>query len=614
MSNSDAPLRVGLLGPLLTHRGPVPIDLGPTKQRAVFAVLALHVGAVVPIEAVLDLVWGDRQPASARQLVHTYIARLRHLLEPQMPPRERVRIIGSASGGYRLSLAPDSVDATRFGLLCRHARRYLTADEPARAFGILGEAMRLWRDPGLTDLTALLHEADVVEALRRSWSAAALDFVGTGLELGEASAVLPIAYQLATAEPMHELAQARYLSALEQTGQRAAAIEHFNDVRVLLSDELGVPPGRQLADVYRSVLLGLPHPHSAATGGQTPTAPSRAPWRGPGPAAGQLIGREPDLDAVVRTLAEHRLLTITGPPGCGKSALALQAAAHLHDGAPGGVAVLECSGMADGPALIDGLVRLLDGTPRCDTPARLLGDQEALLVLDNVEHLIDACALMVDEIVRACWNVSVVATSREPLGLPYETLWRLHTLAPDETARAVPVTERPAVRLFAGRALQVCPAFRLDTHGAEAVAALCERLDDLPLAIELAAACLATDTLDELVVQLDDPLRQLRRPRRGSPAHHRSLWSTLRRSMDCLNQSERWCFLRLGELPRSIRAADAQQAWCGSPWGPVDVHAMLTRLADKSLVCVRHDSDGTCYGMLRLVHGFAATMDAVEFA
>lgn len=606
------------------RRGPVAIDLGPTKQRAVFAALALHVGCVVPAASMLELVWGDDQPASARQLVHTYIARLRHLLEPQSPPRARSNIICSASGGYRLAMSPDAVDAGRFALLYRQARRYLAAGEPGRAFELLGEAMRLWRDPLLTELTLLLRTTDLIDALRRSWSAAALDYVAAGLELGEATGVLAIAQQLAAVEPMHEVAQAHYLSVLEQTGQRAAAIEHFNDVRVLLSDELGVPPGPQLADAYRRVLLGVPHlggpglsasgPGGPAIGGQPPARPARSPWRGPGPALAQLVDRERDLDAVVRILAEQRLMTVTGPPGCGKSALALEAAAHLRDDIPGGVVVLECSGVADSAELIDRLVRLLDGSPCSDTPVRLLGDQEVLLVVDNVEHLIDASAMIIDEIVRACPHVSVVATSREPLGLPYETLWRLHTLAPDEASPPRWVGDRPAVRLFANRAAQVCPAFRLDAHDAETVARLCERLDDLPLAVELAAACLATDTLDELVGRLDDPLHRLQPSRRGSPVHQRSLRSTLGRSLDCLNEDERWCFLRLGGLPSSIRPADAQEAWDGAPCGPVDAHAMLTRLVDKSLLFVRHDAGGRHYCMLRLVHGFARMLGAVEFA
>lgn len=614
MSSSDALLRVGMLGPIQARRGPVAIDLGPTKQRAVFAALALHVGHVVPAESLLGFLWGDEQPASARQLVHTYIARLRHVLEPQSPPRERSHVISSASGGYLLAMSPDSVDASRFALLYGQARRYLTAGEPARAFELLGEAMRLWRDPRLTELAMLLRATEAVGALQQSWSAAALDYVAAGLELGEASVVLPVAHQLAAVEPMHEVAQARYLSVLEQTGQRAAAIEHFNDVRVLLSDELGVPPGPQLADAYHRVLLGNQNPRGPALAGQPPATLTRPPWRGPGPALQQLVDRERDLDAVRRILTEQRLLTITGPPGCGKSALALQAAAHLRDGVPGGVAVLECSGLVDAAQLTDRLVCLLDGTPRSTTPVKLLGDQEVLLVLDNVEHLVDASAMVIDEVVRACRHVSVVATSREPLGLPYETLWRLHTLAPDENSPPRCAGDRPAVRLFTRRAVQVCPAFRLDPQDAETVAGLCERLDDLPLAVELAAACLATDTLDELVRRLDDPLQRLRPPRRGSPAHQRSLWAALRRSLDCLNEYERWCFLRLGDLPSSIRPADAQGAWECAPWGPVDAHAMLTRLVDKSLLFVRHDATGRHYCMLRLVHGFARMLRAVEFA
>jgi predicted ATPase len=237
-----------------------------------------------------------------------------------------------------------------------------------------------------------------------------------------------------------------------------------------------------------------------------------------------------------------------------------------------------------------------------------------LVVLDNVEHLVDSCASVVDEVVRACRCVSVIVTSRERLGLPYEAIWKLHTLTVSAADEPGWVGDRPAVQLFARRAAQVSPGFRLGPDNAETVAKLCERLDDLPLAVELAAACLATDTLDELVERLDNPLHELRPPRRGSPVHQCSLWMALRRSLDCLNEYERWCFLRLASLPPCFQPAVAQEAWERAPWGNVDGRAMLTRLVDKSLLFVRHEPNGPSYGMLRLVRRFGAELHAGEVA
>ncbi|GAA5179037.1 hypothetical protein GCM10023322_07770 [Rugosimonospora acidiphila] len=616
MSESATSLRVEVLGRVRVYRGPAAVDLGPAKQRAVFAALALQFGQSVSIDSLLESVWGSEQPVSSRQLVHTYVARLRRILEPEMPPRARIRTIASTHGGYCLVTAPESVDLTRFNVLCRQARQYRAIGESLRSFNLLSEAMRMWWDPTLAELGGLLHTAENIDALRQTWSDAALEYVTIGLDLGEAAVVLPVAQQLAAAEPMHELIQARYLAALEQTGQRAAAIAHFNDVRVTLNDELGVAPGPQLSGAYRSVLLAAEEPAVTTVAEPTwRTPPPRPPWRGPGPGPGQLIHRERDLDAVRHILGQERLVTVTGPPGCGKSVLALQVAARVRDEYSGGVTVLECSRLTDQDQLRGGLLRTLDGGSEADVPNELLGARQMLIVLDNVEHMIDLCAAVVDDLVRTCRHVSVVVTSREPLGLPYETIWRLSTLSVVAGEAQVSASERPAVQLFARRAAQVCPGFRLGPDNVDTVAMLCESLDDLPLAVELAAGCLATDTLDELVQRLANPLHEFKPPRRGTPAHQRSLWAALRRSIDCLNEYERWCFIRLGSLPRCFRFSVAQGAWEGAPWRrPVDVRAVLTRLVDMSLLLIRHEPGGPSYCVPRLVHRFAIELSATEFA
>jgi predicted ATPase len=311
-------------------------------------------------------------------------------------------------------------------------------------------------------------------------------------------------------------------------------------------------------------------------------------------------------------LAEQRLLTITGPPGCGKSTLALRAASCLRDNLLGGVAVLDCAEIASPARLDRPLSALLGAHPGAEAPARLLGEQQMLIILDDVEHVLDACAEVVDDVVRTCPNVSVVVTSREPLGVPYETVWRLQPLWLSRCDEPRWAAEPPAVQLFARRAAQVSPGLRLGADDLRTVARVCEQLDDLPLAVELAAECLATESLDELVRRLDDPLRELRPPRRGQPVHHRSLQAALVRSLTCLDRLERWCLLRLGGLPLTFRAEQAEAVWAASPDGPVDGRQMLMRLVDKSLLFVRHELAGPLYGKLRLVHRLVADLSAPE--
>lgn len=609
MPNAKAWLRIEALGPMRVYRGPLELDLGPTKQRAVFAQLVLHAGQAASMESLLDAVWGASAPPSARHLVHTYVARLRHVLEPDMPRRSRVNVIASMPSGYRLLTGLVQIDLLRFHRLVVQARQHVSIGEDVRAFELFGEALRLWHDPTLSELRALLSGSGDVEQLHQAWTEASLDYVGIGLELGEGPLVLGQAQQLAKAEPMHEVAQARYIAVLERTGQRAAAIEYFSSLRARLSDELGVEPGPQLSGAYRHMLLGA-EPQRPVARLRVAPPPARPSWRGPGPGLGDLVQRDDDARTLAEILAGQRLLTVAGPPGCGKSALALHTAADLRDAYLGGVAVLDCSDVDSPPQLERQLLELLGASNDTDL-AMVLGEQQILIVLDNVEHLIDPCAAVVDAIVRTCRYVSVLVTSREPLGLADETVWRLGPLAVPGTDGSP--EDDPAVRLFARRAAQVRPSFRLGPDNLAIVAHICRQLDGLPLAVELAAACLATDTLEGVVRRLDDPLNLIRPPRRGAPAHHRSLWTTLHRSVECLTELERWCFLRLGSLPTQFKLRAAERAWAAAPRYSVDALSVLTRLADKSLLSI-HDGlpDEPSYQMLWLINRFAADLAAAE--
>jgi predicted ATPase len=376
----------------------------------------------------------------------------------------------------------------------------------------------------------------------------------------------------------------------------------------MLHEELGVTPGTRLSDAYRHALVGATAPHRRA--GSHPE-PQRPPWRGPGPPVGPLFDRERELEAVTRAVAEHRLLTVTGPPGAGKSVLALQSAARVRALFAGGVAVLECSEVDGAEQLTVGLSSILGAAG--DQPTDVLEDEQLLLLLDNVEHLARSCVDVVDDILRTCRTVTVLVTSRELLGLPYEAVQPVLPLAVPDADDPAPAGDEAAVRLFAHRAKQVCPGFRITAENAGTVASICRRLDGLPLALELAATCLATDTLDDLMLRMRRPLHEITSPRRYPPAHQHSLWTTLRRSVDMLDVLERRCFVRLARLPATFDQAGAGLVWNRVPGGPVDARAMLRRLVDASLVSVTHQP-GPRYRMLRLLRGLAAELGAAEQA
>lgn len=606
MEDATGGIRITVLGSVRAFYGDDEVALGPPRQRAVFAHLALHVNKPVLLDALVASVWGSHPARRGEELVRTYVARLRRALEPCTPPRSRTHVIASVPGGYRLHADPDRVDVSRFSRLVVKARAFAEADDEARAFECYGDAVQLWPDPPLTELGGgLLPGSRVVEALRREWLTAGLAYTTLGLRLGRAAVVLPHAELMAAVEPLEEPVQAAYFSALASTGQRAAAVHHYTGVRTRLRVELGVEPGAELTRVYHSLLHEQPAAAAPPVSGAT-----RPRWYGPGPTVGPLIGRRPEVAALAALLAANRLLTVVGPAGCGKSADALAVAEEVRSAFPDGVAVLELSEVADHAEVLSRLGATLGGVAVTD-PVRLFADGRRLLVLDNVEHLADTVAALVDGLMRGCRDLSVLVTSRKPLALPGEVVRRIGPLRLPAGDDPATLGENPAVRFFVQRAAQVSPGFRLQPDNAAALAWICQQLDGLPLALELAAACLYTDTLTELLHRVADPLHRLHPQRRGHPVHHRSLHRALRRSVDLLGPAERRLLLLVGNGPREF-TLDTARRRSVRVVAADDVPGLLDRLTNHSLLERRSGPEGLRYRMLRLTHRMAAALAAAD--
>lgn len=574
-------LSVTLLGAVQASYDGEVIDLGTAKQRAVFVLLTLRVGEIVPSEALAEVLWRDRQPRNAVSLLHTYVARLRRLLEPDAPRHARNHVIASASGGYRLSLPAHRIDLMRFRRLTEAADELLRRGRPAPAFELLTAAVSMWSDPDLTGLRRLLPGGDPVDTLRREWVNACLQLVTVALDLDRPVDALRVAERLAAAEPLHEAVQARYVIALARSGRRARAVERYAQIRERLTAELGIEPGPELIACARDLRDDAPA-YTLPDAVPATAKPPCSPVTDDVPDTDTLIGRGADLAAVTRMLAGNRVVTIAGPAGCGKSALAAavrQRAETVH------VDMSRVPTPAEAKARIHRLLTV---------PGVAL---RPLLLLDNVDHLTDTCAALVDDLVRADHFQAVLVTSREPLGLAYETVWRMHPLP---SAPADPRNPPPAVRLFAHRAAQAEPGFRVDERNLPVVSAICARLDGLPLAIEHAAGRVTDETPDEMLRSLDRP----------APAYRAVIFAALQRSLDSLTPAERWCFTRLSELPRQFRLGDAHRVCDSAPWWRTGTQAILDGLVHKSLLTVRHEGNVPAYAMLSSVHQFAATLGA----
>jgi predicted ATPase/DNA-binding SARP family transcriptional activator len=740
-------VRYGILGPTQALRedgGAVP--LGGGRLRALLAALALEPGRVRGPEALIGEVWGDADaadaPGDATAALQALVGRLRRALG-----RDAVL---SVAGGYRLAAGRDDVDLYRFERLAGEGARALADGDPAKAVGVLEEALALWRGPAVADLPDRAALAARYDALRLD---ARRDRLAAELALGRATQALPELTGLAAEHALNEPLRALHIRALREAGRPADALEAYEAVRRTLAETLGADPGPELRALHAELLGGsapgstaraaggvprcvpgapAPAPTGPAAGAvarnlpigatrNVPGAPARAtaqpPARetpatpaGPGtsapaspaaapaaaptapaahaPAPGNaadgpgnrrarltsFVGREAELTALRADLAAARLVTLTGPGGTGKTRLSQELGDLAAGEWPDGVWYVELAPVDDPRTVPEAAVNalrlrevLLTGVSsaertltgeekaRAVDPTRQLTEycasRRLLLVLDNCEHLIDAAAALADQLLTHCPGLTVLATSREPLGVPGELVRPVGTLP-----------ESKALRLLADRGAAARPGF-VPAEDPHACAELCRRLDGLPLAIELAAARLRGLTPRQLADRLDDRFRILTGGSRTALPRQQTLRAVVDWSWDLLEEDERVLLRRLavfaggwtleaaericGDAPADASAtgsaatepgpasaafppapapapaeADADTgalvsalvsaapAPYAAPTAPVtpphridpaDTPLLLASLVDKSLVLADHSPDGTRYRMLETI-------------
>ena len=328
-----------------------------------------------------------------------------------------------------------------------------------------------------------------------------------------------------------------------------------------------------------------------------------------------LVGREAEILGLRRLIEGERLVTLTGSGGVGKSRPALAVGADLLDLYPGGVWWVELAPLADELAVGRACLAALGGregpgASLVDQLAFELGDQPSLLVLDNCEHLIAACAELVTDLLSANPSTSVLTTSREPLGVPGEITWRVPSMrCPNiEDSLDVPMlSQYDAVVLFVERARRARPSFQVSVANAPAIAEICHRLDGIPLAIELAAARCRQMSAERIATELDDRFRLLTGGARTVVARQQTLAASVAWSHDRLDDGERMTFRRLGVFagPFPLEAAEAVVAAAGE-LDPAEVFDLVSRLVDKSLVIAEEGPGGEPrYRLLETLRAFA---------
>jgi predicted ATPase len=325
------------------------------------------------------------------------------------------------------------------------------------------------------------------------------------------------------------------------------------------------------------------------------------------------IGREKEIAEIKPLLGMARFVTLTGSGGAGKTRLALQVAADLLEGYPDGVWLAEFAPIAD-PALVPKTVASalnVSEQPGRDMIATLgdaLRAKALLLVLDNCEHLLAACADLAATLLRACPQIRILATSREALGVPGESLWRVPSLSLPEDIRHLPCAEDlvlyDAVRLFVDRAVATAPGFTVTGENAPTVAQVCQRLDGIPLAIELAAARVKVLAVEQIAARLDDRFRLLTGGNRTTVPRQQTLRATMDWSFDLLSEEERAVLRRLSVFAGGWSLEAAEAICSESGVGASDILDLLTQLVNKSLVVAEVQSGEARYRLLETVRQY----------
>jgi predicted ATPase/DNA-binding SARP family transcriptional activator len=628
-------IEVRLLGPVTIDSDGQSLDLRRPLELALMARLALSAGRMFPAEGLVDDLWGDSGHTDPAGSLHNLVYRLRRSLGSSGG------LVQRQGGGYALAVSPDHVDSSRFDTLVEDARHGAGLHGPRRRRALLQEALGLWRGTPLAGLEAVPFVTAQRARLEENYLAVLEERLDADLACGAHHEVVSELEGLVAVHQFRERLWSQLVTALYRSGSQTAALRACAKLRELLVEHLGLEPSPMMRSLEDAVLrqdtaldwpearatdpssareegLAVPHRAGLLTGsrehdsvpGQQPQRRHNLPHQ-----LSSFVGREAEMAMLTQLLPGHRLITLVGAGGVGKTRLALQMAAAVVRESLDGVWLAELAALRK-PALVAHQVAeaigILEqpGRPMAETLVDALNGRRLLVVLDNCEHLMDAVAGLAETLLHRCPGLQMVATSREPLGVEGEHIYRLLPLGvpvPErETVDLEDVYKCDAVQLFVDRAAAQRPDFCLDRTNAAAVAAVCQRLDGIPLAIELAAARLRSMSIFDIESNLADRFALLTGGRRTALPRHRALQASIDWSYEMLSSTEQTVLRRLSQFTGGCRLDAAQQVCANGTVGPAEVPGLLGALVDRSLVEAEPNGRTTRYRLLETIREYAA--------
>jgi predicted ATPase/DNA-binding SARP family transcriptional activator len=632
--------RIGILGTLEVEVGGDRVDLSAMQLRRMLSILVLSAGRPVAGDTLEEWLWpsegfDEKRPKDPPATVRIYASRLRRLIPDRLGRSDE-------GAGYRLEIERSDVDANRFEDALALAAPLVEGD-PERAAVTLTDALMLWRGPAIVEFRDESWAVGTAVRLEELRLVALERLADARLALGDEAALCGELEHLVEQHPLRERLWSQLMLALYRSGRQADALRAFQRLRNHLAEELGIAPSPELAEREAAVLrqdpsLDRPARRAAV---RVPTEMVTAPLEVVPPVAlarpaGQIerprrvepaeqepgprglpaqitrfIGRERETAETRALLSGFRLVTLTGPGGVGKTRLAVETAAAMRDHFPGGVVFVELARHSDPGELESAVaeavgIQTRPGMRLTDALVVALRGFELLLVLDNCEHLVDACAELCGILLASCPSLRVLATSREPLNVYGETIYRVLPLGLPDAGLEDPdaVESQEAVQLLVDRARTQRGTFEVSEANAATVAELCRKLDGIPLALELAAARLRVLSVKDVLERLEGRFALLVGGRDRMP-RQQTLGALIDWSYDLLNRDEQSLLLRLSIFAGTFDVATAENLVATTAGDTSTVLDHLVALVDKSLVVADLSDDSERYRLLETIRQYA---------